>query len=199
MCLASSFLAGRNRNVTKPELRGRLVAELRAAALRPTERQLASDAICAAIAEHSKWHEARLVCAFFPLPSEPQIAQLWEGNLATAFCFPRVVGTDVELIRLDDPTHRRAATWKLDAAHHASAPVVAPVEVDLFLVPGVAFTANGNRLGRGGGFYDRLLSRRSPRSTAIGVCFHFQVIDEMPREEHDQVVDLVVTERGALA
>jgi 5-formyltetrahydrofolate cyclo-ligase len=102
----------------------------------------------------------------------------------------------VELIRLDDPAHRRAATWKLDAAHHNAAPIVAPESVDLFLVPGLAFTAAGARLGRGGGYYDRLLPLRRAASTALGVCFALQIVAAIPREPHDQVVDAVVTEDG---
>jgi 5-formyltetrahydrofolate cyclo-ligase len=185
--------------VTKAELRARLVRELRDAALRPAERQAASAAICAAIVQHPAWIGARLVCAFLPLPSEPQIAPLWEGDHATEFCFPRVVGDEVELVRVDDPHHRRQATWKLDEAHLASAPIVAPEHVDLFLVPGLAFTSHGGRLGRGGGFYDRLLPRRRAESTAIGICFSLQVVEDLPREAHDQLVDAVITERGLLA
>ena len=193
MRLASEFRPGRNERVTKPELRARLIGELRAA-----EREHSSAAICAAIREHAAWQAARLVCAFLPLPTEPQIASLWEDERAPAFCFPRVRDGEVELIRLDDPAHRRQATWKLDEAHHDHAPIVAPGEVDLFLVPGLAFTANGARLGRGGGFYDRLLPRRSAHSRALGICFALQVLEDIPREPHDQRVDAVITEHGLL-
>jgi 5-formyltetrahydrofolate cyclo-ligase len=196
MRLATVSPDGRNDAVNKAELRAHLVRELRSAAQRPAEREAASDAICTAIRQHPAWAGAGLVCAFFPLPSEPQIASLWEKGRAPVFCFPRVRGGEVDLIRLDDPAHRRQATWKLDAAHHDAAPTVAAGEVDLFLVPGLAFTSHGSRLGRGGGFYDRLLPRRSPRSTALGVCFALQLVETVPHEPHDQRVDAVITERG---
>lgn len=198
MRLASPPPAGRNDAVTKAELRAHLVRELRSAALRPARQQAASEAICTAISRHPAWTGAALVCAFFPLPSEPQIAPLWEERHAPAFCFPRIRGGEVELIRIDVPAHRRQATWKLDDAHLASAPIVPPERVDLFLVPGLAFTAQGARLGRGGGFYDRLLPRRSARSTALGICFALQVVEAVPREPHDQRVDGIITEDGLL-
>ncbi len=187
------------RRVTKSQLRLRLAAELRDAALGKTPRAGASAAICQAIRRHRAWPAARLVCAFLPLPSEPQIASLWEEEHTAAFCFPRVRDHEVDLIRIDDLDLLLGATWKLDSAAFAAAPVVDPQRVDLFLVPGLAFTARGLRLGRGGGFYDRLLPRRNPRtSTAIGVCFAQQVLDDLPHEPHDQKVDCVVTEYGLL-
>ena len=69
-------------------------------------------------------------------------------------------------------------------------------ELDLILVPGMAFDFAGNRLGRGGGFYDRLL----PQYDAIraGICFDFQTLEEIPTESHDCRVDLLVTESKIL-
>ncbi len=60
-------------------------------------------------------------------------------------------------------------------------------------MPGVAFDRSGHRLGYGGGFYDRFLARLPARALRIGVAFDQQVLDELPAEEHDQPVDLVVT------
>lgn len=64
-------------------------------------------------------------------------------------------------------------------------------DIDLILVPGLAFTDEGHRLGRGGGFYDRLLQQYFGKS--IGVCFKEQLLDELPFENHDQMVDTVVS------
>jgi 5,10-methenyltetrahydrofolate synthetase len=65
-------------------------------------------------------------------------------------------------------------------------------DVDLFLVPGLAFTLRGERLGQGGGFFDRLLSRRRPGALAVGLCFECQVADSLPTEMHDQRMDHVL-------
>ena len=176
--------------MTKPELRSLLAARVRL--VPPDRRAAASAALCATLRAQPAWAAARLVCAFLPLPSEPQIAELWAGEAPRAFCFPRVRGQDVELIRIDDPSLLRRATWKLEAAEFAAAPRVAASEVDLFLVPGLGFTPGGLRLGRGGGYYDRLLARRRPESRAIGLCFAGQLVADLPHEPHDQRVDLVI-------
>jgi 5-formyltetrahydrofolate cyclo-ligase len=180
--------------VTKAEFRAQILAKLRDPARVEALRELDSQAICRAVREHPAWSGARLVCGFLPLPSEPQIGSLWEEECA--FCFPRIRDGAVELIRLEHPEMRRRATWKLDAAEHHTAPIVAPAEVDLFLVPGLAFTADGRRLGRGGGFYDRLLPDRAAHSIAIGICFSAQLAADVPCEPHDQRVDAVITEHG---
>jgi len=67
--------------------------------------------------------------------------------------------------------------------------------IELVIVPGVAFDAMGNRLGRGGGFYDRFLKRLSPTAATIGLAFDQQIIDAVPVDERDIRVDMVVTDR----
>ncbi len=133
------------------------------------------------------------------MSSEPDIEPLWTGGTETRLCLPRVRGEEVELIRLEDPAVLRGATWKLAEGVFEDAPVVAPESVDLFLVPGLAFTASGQRLGRGGGYYDRLLLRRGSESITLGVCFAAQLWDAIPIETHDQQVDAVLTEAGISA
>jgi len=71
-------------------------------------------------------------------------------------------------------------------------PVVDVGEIDLVVVPGLAFTADGGRLGRGGGHYDRFLARLGAGCSSIGVCFAEQVVDDLPVEQHDRPVDRVV-------
>lgn len=66
-------------------------------------------------------------------------------------------------------------------------------EFELFLVPGIAFDNEGNRLGMGGGYFDRLLSRASSAATFIGLAYSFQVVTHLPSEIHDIPVHNVVT------
>ena len=65
-------------------------------------------------------------------------------------------------------------------------------EVDVFLVPGIAFTTSGKRLGRGGGYYDKLLSIY-PETLKIGITFNERLIDDIPTESHDISMDYVFT------
>jgi 5-formyltetrahydrofolate cyclo-ligase len=73
-----------------------------------------------------------------------------------------------------------------------------PTSVDVVVVPGVAFTRDGHRLGQGGGWYDRFLARTGGGCTTVGVCFAEQVVDTLPVEAHDVPVDVVVTDQGRL-
>ncbi len=70
---------------------------------------------------------------------------------------------------------------------------VSPDEIDAIIVPARAYTADGARLGRGRGYYDRYMSRQGFRAVKIGVCFAEQIVGHIPAEPHDVAVDLVVS------
>jgi len=74
-------------------------------------------------------------------------------------------------------------------------PIVSVTKVEFMLVPGVAFTAGGARLGYGGGFYDRLLASLDRRVARVAAAFELQMVDHLPEGSHDQRVDRVVTEQ----
>lgn len=65
-------------------------------------------------------------------------------------------------------------------------------KIDLICVPGVAFDSNNRRLGRGGGYYDRFLSSYR-KTTKIGVCYHFQLVNRIPHNRHDKQMNLVIS------
>lgn len=69
-----------------------------------------------------------------------------------------------------------------------------PAWPDVIVVPGLAFTSDGRRLGQGGGWYDRFLPARRSDCVMIGVCFSPQLLDDVPVDEHDVVLDLVLTD-----
>ena len=69
-------------------------------------------------------------------------------------------------------------------------------EIDIILLPGVAFSRDGGRLGRGAGYYDRLLGHKGWRAKKTGICFDCQLVSELPVESHDHPVDCIVTESG---
>jgi 5-formyltetrahydrofolate cyclo-ligase len=88
-----------------------------------------------------------------------------------------------------------AATGRLGAVPEDD---VDPVWPDVVVVPGLAFTPAGDRLGQGGGWYDRFLAGVRSDCTTVGVCFAEQVLDVLPVEAHDVSVDHVVTDHGVL-
>ena len=66
--------------------------------------------------------------------------------------------------------------------------------LDALIVPGLAFTLDGKRLGYGGGYYDKLLSNKAFKAFTIGFCFSFQIKKDLPTESHDKKVDHVITD-----
>ena len=65
-------------------------------------------------------------------------------------------------------------------------------KIDLILVPGVAFDKQGNRLGRGGGYYDRFIKSQPHTTTLVGVAYEFQLVDKVPANRHDQKMHHVI-------
>ena len=80
----------------------------------------------------------------------------------------------------------------------ASRTAVDPTEVDVIVVPAIAFDRRGHRLGYGGGHYDRYLRRLRPDAKRIGIAFEVQVVDDVPAGDADERVHLIVTETGSL-
>ena len=149
-----------------------------------------SDQIRQKITEHPVWILAKTVALFAPLRGEPVLTTLCPTP-GKRFLYPRVTGSELEWIHVTDP-HKQLLPP--DLSHHRIAEPggsqrVSITEVDLILVPGLGFSRCGRRLGRGGGYYDRALSGRGAHSVAMGVCFEFQIVPEIPWEPHDQPLD----------
>jgi len=70
-----------------------------------------------------------------------------------------------------------------------------PYEIDFMVVPGTVFDKNCNRIGYGAGYYDRFMKKVKPECFKVGLAFQLQMVDELPSEEHDVPLDMVITER----
>jgi 5-formyltetrahydrofolate cyclo-ligase len=160
-------------------------------------RAVASRHACERLAADSRFVEASSVMLYMPLRSELDVTPLAQAALRH--------GKRVSVPRTDAEHGTLAAIGieSLDAGSMpedamgvrtpASGPEVAPESLDLVVVPGVAFDRTGHRLGRGAGYYDRFLSRLSPRTATAGICFDEQLVDSVPHAEHDRTVDCVFT------
>ncbi len=176
----------------KAELRKIVREKLRA--LSPAEIAEKSARICTRVLQTPQWREARTVALFAAQATEPDLEPLWGDTLGRTICYPRVNGMELDFIAVENPAALETSRWQLREPIHDEAHIITPSQLDLIFVPGLAFTRDGARLGRGGGFYDRLLARPSVRARKIGVCFADQICDDLPREAHDCSVDEVITE-----
>ncbi|MEK0446447.1 MAG: hypothetical protein RLZZ399_1768 [Verrucomicrobiota bacterium] len=142
------------------------------------------------IIQHPAWNRAKTVALFSPLRGEPVLTTLCPTP-GKQLLYPRVVGSELEWIQVTDP-HTQLLPPQLNRhriAEPGGSQRVSIAEADLILVPGLGFSPCGRRLGRGGGYYDRALSGRGAESLAMGVCFEFQIVPEIPFEPHDQPLD----------
>jgi 5-formyltetrahydrofolate cyclo-ligase len=132
------------------------------------------------------------------MDSEPDVEGLWPHALGKTICYPAIRLGGLDFISVGGPESVIPGQFGIREPVFDQARIIPPDTFDLVLVPGAAFTADGGRLGRGGGFYDRLLGAPGFRAFKVGVCFHRQIVDAVPTEPHDQRVHRVVTEKGWL-
>jgi 5-formyltetrahydrofolate cyclo-ligase len=139
---------------------------------------------------------ASKVVAFFPHKSEPNIEPFleWVVSNRKELYLPRVNESGLDLVQvLFFSDLKEGAYGIMEPKSDLQATDL--TEFDVILVPGVGFTPNGDRLGFGGGFYDRLL--KLVKGCKIGIGYEFQVLDEIPVEEHDVSLDMIVTDSGS--
>ena len=90
---------------------------------------------------------------------------------------------------------------KLNSFGYSEPKKVSPVnieEIDLVIVPGVVFDKNLNRIGFGKGYYDRILNKLKASARKVAVAHDFQVLEEIPAEEHDVKMDMIITEKSIM-
>ena len=175
-------------NDTKKEIRRSVRAAMRAMCSGDKESQAAL--LCSAALEHPLLQNAGVVALFAPLPDEPGISPLI-GTLygKCTVVLPRISGDTMDFYPYS-PHSMSSGSYGINEPQ-GNKPV-APSTIDVMLVPGVAFTRGGLRLGRGKGFYDRYMSNEGFRAYKIGVCYLQQIVDVLPVEEHDIRMDEIL-------
>jgi len=183
----------RDLRIEKRDLRGEMRAKARRVG--DKERALAGELICRLFHTVSHWSEVDTVLFYHPLPGEPDIRPLIERALGA--------GKTVALPRFDEEskTYRPVVVESLDedlgdGKFGVKEPLASCVEiamgsVDQILVPGVAFDEAGRRLGRGVGYYDRILE--GVAGDRVGIAFDWQMAERVPEETHDVRMDRIVT------
>lgn len=157
------------------------------------EIRAASAGICATLHAWERWPGIRLLCAYAALDSEPDVLTPWPEE--KCILLPKVVGTDLALLEVREPDMLKRGAFSI--LEPGSGCVEHPPKADVILVPGLAFDHRGWRLGRGRGYYDRLLERFE--GTRVGVCFDGQVVEAVPTEPHDIPMNFLLTPGGLIA
>ena len=171
----------------KKELR----AQIKALKKQHSKEQLMeqSEKILAKLEQHPDFVKSHKIMLYSALPDEVQTqAFLEKWHLKKQIILPTVVGDDIIPVEFGKDT--TFAVGDFNILEPQNEPY--KDDFDLIVVPGVAFDRNGNRIGRGKGYYDRLLCQHLDVKR-IGICFDFQLVDEVPAEPFDIRMDEVIT------
>ncbi len=176
----------------KAELRGQVRAKSKA--ISTAERAAASAQLCARLQNEIIWRDARSVLLFTPLPDEPDIRPLldaaWADGKTTALLRFDAARDLYLACRVKAPGELRPGKFGVQEPG-PECPVLELNRLDFLLVPGVAFALDGGRLGRGKGYYDRLLAGVSGHK--CGVAFDWQLVASVPAEPHDVRLNSLLT------
>lgn len=180
--------------MTKKELRQQ-IKQLKA--MTPVAvRKVEADMVFNTIMKMPVWQEAQHILCYWSLPDELPTHETVNNWFACGknIYLPRVKGDDLEIV-----PYLGADSLDDNNKFHIGEPVgeaVDPSCLELIIVPAVALDEKRNRLGRGKGYYDRLLS--TTHCPTIGVACGFQLVEEVPVEPHDRPLDYVVTSDGLI-
>lgn len=195
--------SGESRGESSDSAKSRLRDEVRdrLRAMTPFEQADASARIAAVLLGLPEFASARSILLYVPIGREPDLRGAIESvrERGATILLPRSrrEPAAIEVVPLGSSSLGELRPDELGVPAPIGPPAD-PTSIDLAIVPGLAFDAQGGRLGRGGGYYDRLLAMLPASAKAIGVCFERQIVAAVPREAHDCRVDRIVHESGAL-
>ncbi|MBD5370180.1 MAG: 5-formyltetrahydrofolate cyclo-ligase [Bacteroides sp.] len=158
--------------------------------LSEAERMSAAEEVFARLEQTAAFLMADKVLMYHSLPDELSTHSfLRKWGARKHFYLPRVNGVNLDILPYNES---RLELGSFHIEEPTGEDTVDPQEIELVVVPAVAYDRRGNRLGRGKGFYDRLLG--DVKATKIGVGYEFQLMDELPAEPHDVPMDMVITQ-----
>ena len=174
----------------------RIRAEIKAflTTMDPAHAAQASSAAAVRLIAEREFADARSVMIFLPMPGEINALDIaraaWSAGKRVVVPKIRAPGVmdAVEIYSLD----KDLAPGAMEILEPIGNDVLATGELDLVVAPALAYDRRGNRLGRGGGYYDRFIALHSS-ALVCGLAFDGQLLDELPSEPHDQPVNMLVT------
>ncbi len=175
----------------KQSIRDQVIASRKA--MLPTERTVANRAITDAVLAHPTVQAARTICVYISAPEEVDTHRLIDAlfKQGKAVIVPKVVEDRLMLMPIDSWTDVRPGAFGL--LEPVGSQFINAKEAQLFLVPGVAFDREGNRLGWGKGFYDKLLEKVS--APKIGLAYDIQILSRLPHTPYDIPMNTLITEK----
>lgn len=162
------------------------------AAMPADERMRQSAAVCGSIARRKEFIEADTVLVYSAMEGECDPAALVRTARAMGkeVVYPKCEGDELGLYLADEGQLVPGAFGIMEPGEGCKS--IRIEDVDIAIVPGVAFDGKGSRLGRGKGYYDRLL--KNSKVIKVGICFNEQLLNSLPTEAHDGRMDIIAAE-----
>lgn len=179
--------------MNKDEIRSQVKA--RKSLLSSLEKAKAAEEVFNRLEQSAAFALAEKILLYHSLPDELSTLEFL-NRWATRkhFYLPRVNGLNLEILPYDRSSMALGA-FQIEEPQGDETTDIS--EIELIIVPAIAYDHRGNRVGRGKGYYDRLLTET--KATKVGVGYDFQLLDEeIPAEPHDVAVDIVITDRRRL-
>jgi 5-formyltetrahydrofolate cyclo-ligase len=157
------------------------------------EKTEASQTLTKRIAQYIQNNpQIQTVATFAALPFEPDLGPLHELTQDVSLIYPKsALDGSMLFYRVESARDLTLGLYNIPEPKAEEHNKVSAKDIDLFLCPAFAYTKEGARLGKGGGYYDRLLAERSQNSELLGVIFDCQLFKHIPTESHDISVDQV--------
>lgn len=144
-----------------------------------------------------QYRQAKTVYGYLPYNQEVRTTGLLQHALQEGkrVAVPKIYGDEMRFIYLDDLSLVEKSSFGIPEPI-ADEPV-ADDPTALVLMPGLAFTKRGDRMGYGGGYYDKFLANE-PHHPTVALCYDFQIVDRIPTDDHDIPVDIVLSAKGEI-
>lgn len=176
---------------TKKELRAEILGRRRQ--MPPGEVRRLSEMVCGRVLRTEAYRGCTSLCVYMPIRNEVEADLLIEPAQAEGkkVYIPLVRGDEMVFNAYDPGLMREDGAFHIRES--ASKEMLEPDGKTLIIMPGSVFDLQGHRIGYGGGFYDKFLSRH-PVCSTIAVCYDFQIVEELPAEAHDISPQMIVSE-----
>lgn len=160
------------------------------------KRRSAEKALVRHLIQAPEFQRARVIGAFFSIDWEIPIQSCLKKilNQGKILLLPKIRGVNLSFYRVDDLKTMVPGPYGL--LEPASTKPYSLGRCRMLLIPAVALSFKGERLGRGGGYYDRLLRKTPKTLLRVGVAFFCQIVEKLPTTRNDQKVDCILTEKG---
>lgn len=171
----------------------------RLAAMSETDRHAKSIAACSLITASPEFQNARCIMLFLSMPEEidtaPIALKAWQAGKTVVV--PKVSWDQKRMLPVEISSLSDAAMTHTGPVREPIAGTPMPVGfIDLVVVPGLGFTSEGHRIGRGMGFYDRFLAQSEFFGLSCGLAFEDQIVPALPTLDHDMPLSMLITDRG---